>query len=76
MQFLPCILILKDNCSLPLLTQHIQEEVLLRAAGDVDGFTAIAACVRCGCLQQSQGFSHIMNLDAATSNHLSVHKRT
>lgn len=51
MRFLPRILILKENCSLPLLTQHIQEEVLLCAAGDVDGFTAVAACIRCGCLQ-------------------------
>lgn len=55
----------------PLLTQNIYYEVLFCAASDVDGFTAVAACVCCGSLEQSQGFSHLKNLDVVSSNHLS-----
>lgn len=34
-----------------LLTQNIQEEIFLFAASYINGFTAVAACVCCVCLQ-------------------------
>lgn len=57
---------------LSLLTKHIQKKASFGVSCDVDGFTAVAACVCCFCLQQSQSFSHISNLNVTTCNYLSI----